>query len=78
MLDDELVIAGDDMLELARGLLERAQAQRFERITIYYGADVHEADALMLAEALAAHHRDQEFEVVSGGQALYPYIISVE
>jgi DAK2 domain fusion protein YloV len=78
LLDDELVIAGDDMLELARGLLERAQAQRFERITIYYGADVHEADALMLAEALAAHHRDQEFEVVSGGQALYPYIISVE
>jgi DAK2 domain fusion protein YloV len=78
LLDGDLVIAGDDMLDLARGLLERAKAQQFERVTVYYGSDVREADALLLAEALAAHYRDQEFEVVSGGQALYPYIISVE
>lgn len=78
LIDDDLVIAGDDMLELALGLLERAEAQRFERVTLYYGSDVREEDAMLLAEALAAQYSEQDFEVLFGGQALYPYIISVE
>ncbi len=78
LIDDDLVISGDDMLDLMLGLLERAEARQCEHVTLYYGSDVREEDALLLAEALATQYSEQEFEVLHGGQALYPYIISIE
>ncbi|MEP7292576.1 MAG: hypothetical protein ABI835_12395, partial [Chloroflexota bacterium] len=78
LLDDVLVVAGDEMSTLARSLLEKAEADNYERITLYYGIDSDAAQANTLAESLKQRFSEQEFEVVSGGQALYPYIISVE
>ncbi len=78
LMNDVLVAASDDIAALARELLEKAQADNFERITLYYGGEVDEAHASALAASLQAHFSAQDFELVSGGQALYPYIISVE
>ncbi len=78
LLNDVLVAAGDDITALARDLLEKAQADNFERITLYYGSEVDETQADALAISLKAHFGAQDFEVVSGGQALYPYVVSVE
>lgn len=78
LLEDALVIAGEEMLVVVRDLLKRANADNHERITLYYGSDVTEKQAQALVEALQPSYPDQEFEIVGGGQPLYPYIISVE
>lgn len=78
LLNDVLVAAGDDIVALARELLEKADADKYERITLYYGDETDEAQAQALAQQLKQRFTEQELEVVSGGQALYPYIISVE
>lgn len=78
LLNDNLVVAGDDLYDVARRLLEKAGAEKSERITIYYGEEAHDADAQLLLADLRGRFPKQDFDVVSGGQALYPYIISVE
>ncbi len=78
LLDDVLVVAGNDVAVVARQLLEKAEADKYERITLYYGGESDHARADALAQNLMQIFSEQEFEVVSGGQALYPYIISVE
>lgn len=78
LLNDNLVVASDDLNETAVGLLVKAGADKAERITVYYGDDAHDADAQLLVGYLRKHFTRQDFEVIRGGQALYPYIISVE
>jgi DAK2 domain fusion protein YloV len=78
LINDVVVVAGDDMTMLAHDLLEKAAADKYERITLYYGSDSDEAQANALAQSLKTHFSEQDFEVISGGQALYPVIISVE
>ncbi len=78
LLNDVLVVAGDDMTTVARDLLAKAEADNYERITLYYGSNSTQAQANALAQRLAQQFGEAEFEVVSGGQALYPYIISLE
>ena len=47
-------------------------------ISIYYGADVEEADASSAAEMLGGCFPDAEVSVVRGGQPVYYYMIGVE
>ena len=49
-----------------------------ELISVYYGADVTEADANALCEKLRGKYTDSEVELVAGGQPIYYYLISVE
>ena len=49
-----------------------------ELITLYYGADVKEEEALRLKEAGEELFPDKEFELQHGGQPIYYYIISAE
>ncbi|MDZ4763739.1 MAG: DAK2 domain-containing protein [Chloroflexota bacterium] len=78
LVDDVLVVNGNDIDDLALRLLERADARSHERVAVYYGADVTEAQARALVDKLAAQFADQAFELVCGDQALYPYIMSIE
>jgi DAK2 domain fusion protein YloV len=78
LINDTLTIAGDNIIQVARDLLKTAGAEKHERITLYYGSDTTETQANQLRDTLAQDFKKQEFEVVFGGQALYPYIISIE
>ncbi|MBC7811552.1 MAG: hypothetical protein H7175_10415, partial [Burkholderiales bacterium] len=78
LLDDKIVTVGEEMTGIVRDLLQKAFANQRELVTIYYGCDVDEAQAETLVEALAEEFDGPEFEIVGGGQTLYPYIISVE
>ena len=49
-----------------------------EFITVYYGEDVQEADAQDAAKTIIDCFPDAEVSVVSGGQPVYYYMISVE
>ncbi len=78
LIDDNLVTAGDDIASVATTLLAKANIDRHERITVYFGSDSSQREAEKLAKHLQKLHPKLEFEIVDGGQALYPYIISVE
>ena len=63
-------------------LLEKLAADANEReasfISIYFGADVSEEDAQKASEIFANICPDAEIAVLSGGQPVYYYIISME
>lgn len=78
LIDDKLSVAGDNLLDVATDALRKAGADKHELITLYYGDTVTEDDAHEFSEALSAVFTKPEFQVVNGGQPLYPYIIGVE
>jgi DAK2 domain fusion protein YloV len=47
-------------------------------ITLFYGSDIKEEDASTLQALIANKYPDCEVSVISGGQPVYYYIISVE
>jgi DAK2 domain fusion protein YloV len=78
LIDDQLVVADYDMVELVRDLLRKAGADERELVTVYYGDSIHATQAQALVDVLSVDFPDQEFEIVNGGQPLYPYLISIE
>ena len=79
LLNDVLVAAGDDMTALARDLLEKAEGRQIRAdYAILRQRSRRGAGTTRWQQSLKTRFTEQEFEVVSGGQALYPYIISVE
>ncbi|MGQ9848826.1 MAG: DAK2 domain-containing protein [Aggregatilineaceae bacterium] len=78
LIDGTLTVAGDDLNDVLRQMLERMCAGECELITLYYGNGVDEADARQVSEELRAAYPEQEFEVIYGGQAHYHYIVSAE
>ena len=49
-----------------------------EFITVYYGEDAKEEDAEHVSEIFRQRFPDAEVSLVSGGQPVYYYMISVE
>ena len=47
-------------------------------MSIYYGADIEEAEAEELAAAIEEEYPDCDVELNAGGQPIYYYVISVE
>ena len=60
------------------GLLEKAEADKHELITLYYGQEMPHAEANRIADVIREKYSDQEVEVQDGGQSHYQFIISVE
>jgi len=47
-------------------------------ITLFYGIDVSDEEARVAESAIRAKHEEAEVTVISGGQPIYDFIISVE
>ena len=78
MLEREVVGAGEDVEAVVRSLVEAAQQDEVELVTLYRGAPLDEADAQRIAEALDSDIEDIEIELVEGGQPHYHFLISME
>jgi dihydroxyacetone kinase-like predicted kinase len=78
LLNDKLVASGRDLEAVVRQMLARVGAERYEIVTIYYGAEATEASAKTLAGRIKEWYPNVEVEIVNGGQPYYVYIMSVE
>jgi dihydroxyacetone kinase-like predicted kinase len=78
LLDGSLVVTGESLQSVLRALLERALDEHSELVTLYYGDQLNESEALALAADVQDHFETLDVEIVAGGQPLYPLIISVE
>jgi len=78
MVDGRIELVCQSLQTGAKALLERMMANGGEVATIFYGAEVDEADAQALGDEVGAKFPDCEMDVQCGAQPLYFYIFSVE
>lgn len=75
----KVAFAEKDMVKAVVKLTKKLYKKESAFITLIYGQDVSEEDAQIAAAAIAAKvPADAEITVLSGGQPVYYYIISVE
>ena len=74
----QIEFSGPSIHDVALETLKNVVTDEDELITVYYGADVAEADAEALTRELASIYDSCDVEYHNGGQPLYYYLISVE
>ncbi len=78
MLDGKLVASANSVEEATVLFLEKAEADKHELITFYYGQGMLHAEANRIADMMREKYHEQDIEVQEGGQEHYQFIISVE
>ena len=76
--DAGMLTVGANMEEITLGMVEAMVDDSSELISVYYGADVEEADAEALRDKVEAAYPSCDVELQYGGQPIYYYVISVE
>ena len=76
--DGGILSNGADIQEVMIAMLDKMADDTSELISIYYGADVSEADAEAMREKIASHFPSLDIEMTVGAQPVYYYIVSVE
>jgi len=77
-LDNKKILAkGEDVSAVTIELIEKLRSGE-EIITLYYGQDVKEEDAVKLQEAIKVMYPDCDVEIHYGGQPIYYYYIALE
>lgn len=69
---------GEDMKDVIYKVMDAMVDEDSSLITIYYGNDVSEEEALKLEEEIRERYEECDIEMHYGGQPLYYYILSVE
>ncbi len=76
--DSGMLAVEQDVETAVLKTLERMVDEESELISVYFGADVEEADAEALLEQIEEAYPDCEVELNNGGQPVYYYLLSVE
>ena len=75
--DEDLLARADKMGDAIFEALGKAAAEKAAIITVYYGAEVKDAEAKQIAREIRDQYR-AEVEVIYGGQPHYDYVVSLE
>jgi DAK2 domain fusion protein YloV len=78
LLNGKLVLATSNIQEACLGLLEKAEADNRELVTLFYGNDIQEPEVHAIVEAIRTNHPNLEVEVQEGRQPHYHFILSIE
>lgn len=76
--DKGILAVGQDIQKVAVDMTCKMTNEDSELISIYYGADVTEADAEEISSRLEEIYPDFDIEINYGGQPIYYFVISVE
>lgn len=76
--DNGILSVGESVEGVTRELLQALVDQDTELISLYYGADVLEADAERFAEEIEKMYPQADVDAHQGGQPIYYYVLSVE
>jgi len=81
MMNNDLCVVGESVHDASLELLSKMMEKKGEpeaAVTIFYGADVSEADAEAFLAAAEEAYPEAECMLQSGGQSLYYYYLAVE
>lgn len=76
--DKTIEAVGSDIKETTVQLVEQLMDETTELITLYYGKETTEEEAMETAEAISGRNHEIEVEVEYGGQPIYYYFLSLE
>lgn len=78
LLDGKLVLAASSVEEACLSLLNKAEMDDYELVTLYVGADYPRAEANRVGDLIQEKYPDHEIEMLDGGQPHYQLILSIE
>ena len=78
LLENDVVLVGENIEDVAMELLGKAVDENSEMITMFYGQGVEDAQAEALQKKIQASYDGCDVDMLSGGQPLYYYLFSVE
>lgn len=78
LLDGKLISSAHSLEKASLDLLDKAQANQYELVTLFFGADISKQDANLIADTIQAAYPDLEVELQDGGQPHYQFILSIE
>jgi dihydroxyacetone kinase-like predicted kinase len=78
LLNGKLAVSSDSLEHACFEFLEKARAQDYELITLFYGEEMKHGEANRIADLIREKYPNQEIEVQEGGQPHYQFIISIE
>ena len=76
--DKGILGVGSDISDVTFEMLMKMMNEDKELISVYYGAEVDESDAISLRERIASNFPECDVELQYGGQPIYYYIVSAE
>lgn len=76
--DAGILSVGKEIEDTTKDLLAELTDEDTELISLYYGEDVSEEDALAFADELAELYPEADVDTHCGGQPIYYYVLSVE
>jgi DAK2 domain fusion protein YloV len=78
IINGKISLQGQEVEAIVLELLEKMETQDRELITLFYGADIQEHNAMVLKGKIMGEYPDSEVEMQYGGQPHYSYLLSVE
>jgi hypothetical protein len=78
LLNGKLVLSSPSLDDACLGLLEKAHADHFELITMFYGNNISKSEVFRIADLVRMEYPKQEVEVQEGCQPHYQFIIAIE
>lgn len=78
IFEGNIVVATLDIRHALTHIIQLATAQEADHATFYHGADCTDEMLTILQELVQVFADDLIFEIIDGGQPLYPFIISFE
>lgn len=78
LINGKVSVQGSDIETVVLDSLDKMRAQEGELITLFYGLEVKEEDALRMKAKIMGEFPDSEIEMHFGGQPHYHYLLSVE
>jgi DAK2 domain fusion protein YloV len=76
--ESKISVTGSDIADVTQQLLDKMLQDGGEIVTVLYGKDAKEEDTEQIRSHLESQYPDVDVEILSGGQPLYYYILSVE
>ena len=76
--DDGILAVGDSVEMVVKEMLAELTDEDTELISLYYGLDVLEEDAVRFSEEIEALYPEVDVDMHFGGQPIYYYVLSVE
>ncbi len=78
LLNGKLLVAKESVIETCIAILEKADMNTRERVTLFYGEDIQQEEVDEISKKISEIYPDHEIEVHEGGQPHYQLIISLE
>ncbi len=78
LYEGELISGCTDEYALADTIIEKLHSVGRDILTVYYGCDIDESDAIEMSSRFASEFGEDNVSLIPGGQSVYRYIISAE